>query len=213
MSYGEAITRNDLKAVLDEVLPVSFSLSSVKEVTLPFTPTSNGLLLVLIRAVNQGRFYVSYSNATPGLADAYQVAGGYTTAVSFVEKGKQVAQTDSMNLQQKFFYFVSLGNDSLADYVVEQGSNSNGTYRKWNSGFCECWGSASISSGGYTGKWTFPCAFVNKDKIVVHMTPVDSTSTAWNVNYGATTTTQADIGRTPSSATNVYYMSAVGTWK
>lgn len=163
MSYGETITRTDLTNILNEVLPVSFSLSSVKEVTLPFTPTSNGLLLVLIRAVNQGRFYVAYSNATPGLVDAYQVASGYTTAVSFVEKGKQVAQTDSMNLQQKFFYFVSLGNDSLADYVVEQGTSGIWTYRKWNSGVAEAWGNTldsfsmtnALPNSLYYGKKTF----------------------------------------------------------
>lgn len=27
-----------------------------------------------------------------------------------------------------------------ADYIVEQGTSGNWTYRKWNSGIAECWG-------------------------------------------------------------------------
>ena len=100
-----------------------------------------------------------------------------------------------------------------ADYVVEQGTNANGSYRKWNSGIAECWGSVSIASGGFTGAWTYPIAFADKKDMCINMTPVDSTTTSWNINYGASTTTQANLGRTPNTATNVYYMYAVGTWK
>lgn len=226
MSYSETITRNDLKAVLDEVLPVSFSLSSVKEVTLPFTPTSNGLLLVLIRAVNQGRFYVAYSNATPGLVDAYQVASGYTTAVSFVEKGKQVAQTDSINLQQKFFYFVSLGNDSLADYVVEQGTSGTWTYRKWNSGVAECWGEYDKSVTGVS--MTAPFSGYNFDLGTIpfptglfNAKPVCTVSGRKNGNYtcvsysnpsstGISVEFQSSISGTATCEAHIH---AIGKWK
>ena len=33
----------------------------------------------------------------------------------------------------------------IADYVVEQGTSGNWTYRKWNSGIAECWGNISGS--------------------------------------------------------------------
>lgn len=32
------------------------------------------------------------------------------------------------------------------DYVVEQGSNANGNWRKWNSGVMECWGRKTVSA-------------------------------------------------------------------
>ena len=38
-----------------------------------------------------------------------------------------------------------LTSDMIADYVVEAGSNSNGSYRKWSSGRLEMWGMKSLS--------------------------------------------------------------------
>lgn len=107
MSYSETITRNDLKAVLDEVLPVSQGLSSCTQVTLPYTPSSNGLLIGLIRTSAQGRAYVSLSNATPNLMDGYQVAQGYFTGVVFVASGQKVSVSGTSNVYQQLYYFVS----------------------------------------------------------------------------------------------------------
>lgn len=62
---------------------------------------------------------------------------------------------------------------AVADYIVEQGSNENGSYRKWNSGVMECWVRTTeqvalttvyvspIHTGTWT--WTFPIAFVGGD--------------------------------------------------
>ena len=58
---------------------------------------------------------------------------------------------------------------SKADYVVEQGSNEHGSYRKWNSGIAECWIRTSTnvainSPDGvlFLGNWTwdFPIEFL-----------------------------------------------------
>lgn len=35
----------------------------------------------------------------------------------------------------------------MADYVVEQGTQGEWTYRKWNSGFAECWRNVSVTPG------------------------------------------------------------------
>lgn len=40
------------------------------------------------------------------------------------------------------------------DYVVEHGTDGIWTYRKWNSGFAECWGTESAKSYAITGSWT-----------------------------------------------------------
>ena len=37
--------------------------------------------------------------------------------------------------------------DAIADYIVEQGTSDIWTYRKWNSGIAECWGTANPTSG------------------------------------------------------------------
>lgn len=49
-------------------------------------------------------------------------------------------------------YFVRDGiptPSTLADYVVEQGTDGIWTYRKWNSGIAECWGQTSVASRQY----------------------------------------------------------------
>ena len=40
--------------------------------------------------------------------------------------------------------------DTIADYIVEQGTSGIWTYRKWNSGVAECW-----------GYWTTTSTFLN----------------------------------------------------
>lgn len=40
--------------------------------------------------------------------------------------------------------------DAISDYVVEQGTSGIWTYRKWNSGIAECWGTISAGSTAMT---------------------------------------------------------------
>lgn len=35
---------------------------------------------------------------------------------------------------------LSIGGNTVADFIVEQGTSGTWTYRKWNSGIAECWG-------------------------------------------------------------------------
>lgn len=37
-----------------------------------------------------------------------------------------------------------------ADYIVEQGTSGNWTYRKWNSGWAEAWGVVSLASAAFS---------------------------------------------------------------
>lgn len=41
-----------------------------------------------------------------------------------------------------------IDNDSCKDYVIEQGTSGNWTYRKWNSGIAECWGFHNVTLSG-----------------------------------------------------------------
>ncbi len=40
---------------------------------------------------------------------------------------------------------ISVSGASVTDFVVEQGTIGIWTYRKWNSGMAECWGTATVS--------------------------------------------------------------------
>lgn len=182
MSYSETITKESLTNILNEVLPVSYSLSSVKTITLPFTPTSNGLLIGLIRTTAQGRAYVSLNNTTPNLMDGFNVTQGYYCATVFAEKGKQISVASTYNVMQQLYYFVSLGNDALTDYVVEQGTDGIWTYRKWNSGIAECWckkTATTTSNGNYNFNFACPTFFISTQPIYV-------TGSAWSSGYTTT---------------------------
>lgn len=49
-----------------------------------------------------------------------------------------------------------------ADYIVEQGTSGIWTYRKWNSGIAECWGSATVTINTTGTLWKTPIyAFLN----------------------------------------------------
>lgn len=49
---------------------------------------------------------------------------------------------DVIQLLKQILYKLGL----IADYVVEQGTSGEWTYRKWNSGVAECWGIANPTS-------------------------------------------------------------------
>lgn len=217
---SETITRNDLKAVLDEVLPMSFSLSSIQEVTLPFTAPSNGLLLGILRANSAGRAYKHLYNATPDLWDFYQVSGGYSTFASFVTKGSQVSERAVSNLQQQFYYFVSLGNDALTDYIVEQGTSGDWRYRKWNSGVAECWWEKSISVGGNSvdasNYIAFPFTFTATPIITCGLKAGGIDAYRFHIESGSTSTTQARlvlINTYSGSVSMIPQMYVFGKWK
>ena len=48
---------------------------------------------------------------------------------------------------------VYIGPSKLSDFVVEQGTSGIWTYRKWNSGVAECWGSHTVSNIACNSSW------------------------------------------------------------
>lgn len=58
------------------------------------------------------------------------------------------------------------------DYVVEEGTNTYGTYRKWNSGVLEQWGqvTTSASNGTVSSNIQFPTSFIDTSYITM-LTP------------------------------------------
>ena len=86
---------------------------------------------------------------------------------------------DSRNSRSIFVYSdannqIAIGNGSaniyfnggkMADFVVEQGTQGDWTYRKWNSGFAECWRNVSVTPGNVNGtnsiQMTLPFTFAN----------------------------------------------------
>lgn len=153
MTTSNTVTKTDLTNILNEVLPIR-SDTPLTEITLPYTPQTNGILFGQLRATAAGRAYKHLYNAIPDLWDFYQSAGGYQTFASFVVAGQQISERAISNIQQQFYYFVPLDGYGIAgkgiDYIVEQGTSGIWTYRKWNSGNIELWGRYSATLSNYT---------------------------------------------------------------
>ena len=47
---------------------------------------------------------------------------------------------------------IAIEGKAVADFITEQGEKDNWTYRKWNSGVCECWKIVTVSTT-ITGAW------------------------------------------------------------
>ena len=77
--------------------------------------------------------------------------------------GQTAITADNLNaIQDELIRVGGSGTLPVADYVVEQGTIGNWTYRKWNSGVAECWGKPSqsvASSGTFLGANAFAARF------------------------------------------------------
>lgn len=97
--------------------------------------------------------------------------------------------------------------DGIEDYIVEQGTNANGIYRKWNGGILECWGKLTGNGG-----------------VVTTDLPSTYKDTSYLIYYGSEngvgalphagaqfSTTQMKTYNTLSGQISTYY--TIGTWK
>lgn len=110
------------------------------------------------------------------------------------------------------------------DFIVEEGSNSNGSYRKWESGILECWISTSQnvalnSAYGslYKGQWiwTFPVPFISAPTVTCSQFKWRS-GTSWGMIAGANTTIaylQGFDAYSRASGTCAISAYAIGKWK
>lgn len=124
------------------------------------------------------------------------------------------------------------GGETADDYVVEHGTNGIWTYRKWNSGIAECWGTrenVSTSFTAWTNGWyyayfsgqNFPFTFTDIPVITQHCSSAGNDiyatgasignfgGLASTTNTGGTTLYRAGSGTV--SVTVRYY--AIGKWK
>lgn len=110
------------------------------------------------------------------------------------------------------------------DKVIEEGSNSNGSYRKWESGILECWirTTQTIAINNAYGNlylnnwvWTFPVPFISAPTVTCsefHW----GTGGSWGTVANSTTTTATLRGiDNASRAANTTAISAyaIGRWK
>lgn len=85
--------------------------------------------------------------------------------------GTECNQTNAFMINPNWDFYAG---NNLSDYIVEQGTSGDWTWRKWKSGIAECWGTFSVSlsqdgvSGGdyYSGTITISTPFKVANAIV-----------------------------------------------
>lgn len=137
--------------------------------------------------------------------------------------GVEVSETEPTNPLTEIWIKPSEGNQ---DFVVEQGTNGNWNYRKWNSGVAECWLKSplqkTVSAVSLMGGYYATITDVKLPTNLFNATPnLDSVRGAIGNGLGfgdgvarSTTDTSLSIwGNQSSTTATIKYVKAIGTWK
>ena len=164
LSYTSAVLACDVAQIWTIEVTVSDNLSStVKAAVIPIAFTlmdfySTGKGIAFGKVGTREGFdcamaaYFSGATSVSGAltsSGTFTSSGGATVSGSLTVKGASTfsgATTFSgaatFSKQAAFSAGMTIGGNTLADYVVEQGVSGMWTYRKWNSGIAECWGTS-----------------------------------------------------------------------
>lgn len=114
-----------------------------------------------------------------------QTATGY---IKFKFCADDILANDGKDLQNKLD-IIENKIDNVCDYIVEEGYNENGNYRKWNSGILEQWQHRSKTTwkinNAYgtlyqgTYNWIYPIPFIEKPEYVTCPKALYGTSASW----------------------------------
>ena len=238
MSTSETITRTDLTNILNEVLPVqaglrttevtsgNISLTILKSGSIvqifsfgSFPATNDGVTIVTIPEGFKPKQTTDYT--------VFDVDGVRLGTLRFFYDGRIVPTFGNLkagNVRACWTYISSADYiPADADVVIEQGTNANGRYRKWNSGIAECWirTTQSLSFTAYGSlyvsnwNWDFPITFTDNPTVVCSEYKW-GTGASWGLIGGATTTQATLRGMDVAArASGTTYISAyaIGYWK
>lgn len=121
---------------------------------------------------------------------------------------------------------------SNADYVVEQGTSGIWTYRKWNSGMAECWGSitwtitnwstwGSLYYSTYSGATSYPTGLFTSTPLLTTQSNISANDSWLGARGGGDGNTKDHpnifmLVRPTAGSTSVtadVYAHAIGRWK
>lgn len=167
MSYSETITKADLENVLNEVLPTpryggvqtaSWTANSSNANNVKLTDSIHltpGTYVITVKYPNtSATLATAIYYGTGTLLDSFCISQGiamsshsYVINIPF-EMDIYVVSATSASITYTYkerggLRAIQISESSIsdneADYIVEQGTDGDWTYRKWNSGIAECW--------------------------------------------------------------------------
>lgn len=238
---SEAITRNDLKNILNGLgASIPYEDTGAKQLTAGIKyRRKNGIVFVDCYASNATSLTTSYQTLGT-LPEGYRPSETQYTpiginnanvGVAYISNAGVVgAKTFSGTTAYYWFHFAyPVAQNALfsekVDYVVEQGTDGIWTYRKWNSGIAECWGSytetkshAGTTLGGYayTAAVYFPTDFFIDVPIVTYSAYLGNqyalTGTLTN-SFSKNSISLWAVCNTSGSKTTTWQMNVKGRWK
>ena len=102
------------------------------------------------------------------------------------------------------------------DYIVEQGTSGIWTYRKWNSGIAECWGTEKKTATVTYQEFimSYPSGLFSETPLIVTSGGALGRPNAYGVYANAYTKEAADLYvYTAGSSPAWIYMYVIGRWK
>lgn len=240
MSTSETITKADLTNILNKVLPVTskVELEYVGNVSAihwsSWTAPDDGIVVIDIGWLTNGSFGYYYvkdntDDLYVGKVTTYTANGTSNTTSFPVLKGHtyQVANQANVDGSHIYFRYYKFKNPTatcgLADFIVEQGTSGIWTYRKWNSGIAECWGTASLTPTwvSYTAglyfsspQPTISYPFTITDAIVTANPNAVGSNVGWVANIiPHTSNVELTIVRNGNTGNATVQVSVKGRWK
>ncbi len=152
---------------------------------------------------------------------------GFECAMDATFEADCVAQDMTAQEVDDFIDSIGGGGDTIADVVVEQGTSGIWTYRKWDSGIAECWGTMSKSFSSWAS-WghiyeTNTSVSANYPTGLFTTAPVVSARAFCSAGYAFTEANGGSKTATPTcyalrattASTGTFYVEihAMGTWK
>lgn len=197
------------------------------------TTIASGYLTIPSNAYSNGKYSVEHT-----FSSNYDYKDSYTIELTATDKiysvngvSKTLKAIPIFDWGENDFNFnvpISFNGQEMKDFIVEQGTSGIWTYRKWNSGIAECWGTIAPTSHNITTAWgaiytkdnaigrqSYPFQFT--DDPVVSMTLHNPTGNCW-----AFTGTPGGVSQTPAfglargtsgSATVGARIMAIGKWR
>ena len=165
---------------------------------------------------SSGSYYVSVGGGG-GSVDSTPIPT--SGKVSEFDSSAHMNSTDMTSQEvEDFVDSLNVGGTGGIDYIVEQGTSGDWIYRKWNSGFAECWWQKGISVSGSSVNLSnyidFPFTFIAPPIITngLRAGGID----AYRFHTETTTTTQVRlvlINTYSGTVTMTPQMYVVGKWK
>lgn len=136
--------------------------------------------------------------------------------------------TDSNGTKNKFLLTGTESSDFETDMIVEQGTDGDWTYRKWSSGFYECWGRFTETQIDIDAPWgngycvklgsvdNFPITFRSVPFVNITVQVTNGNGNGAYKNNTSTTNVGTIYIISSASATNVTAVTnvyAVGKWR